>query len=691
MCVCVRLLGGEALPRVLPSELPSLHLPHMLALILNFLAAHSPFVPQCNVLRAFPPSPFSLLLLITALTYLPPLPPQPTPQVLPLTLRVLTGTAHPLHAPLQRNHGRAERSLRIEITENDDDDEGGEGGGKDSAAAYFLYTLDVSESDYPALKRDQSLLVDFAAFPNQFIDLVEGCRPPPSSSSPSSLPPSSSSTAVDLPPKYLARLTIPTSSPSSSSSSSSPGIFGIVEATQFKELTHLSLAFRPPTDHTLKAYLATRLRHLTPLHTNATHAHLSSSSLLSQEQARTHFLSLQLTSLQHQKEEELSSLRSSHSTTLQSALTTYTQEKQALLNKHEQQLTSLKKRLEETERRRAELAEARHGQEASLRELTREVDGLTTRLVGKEEEVLLLQGEKKEVEGCLRKVERERDEVMVKLEGLRQQLCDQGEVLGKTKALQVAAEGGRKRMEEALELYKNNALTLQEKLEVSVGEIQKGNAIIHKLQGEVQGLRGKIKTKNEVLKKQEALLMEGQRGQDAGQNRLSAAVQENGGLTQVVGEMKVALQEARRENESNQQVITWLNKEINDLQLGRGSSGLMYGTTGGGMGCGGKALQNHHRHSTSSSTAASVATFIPSYHHHHHTTPAKGTSGQPLVTPSPVAAAAAATSTTKKQQQQQQEQQQPQHERANMSASSLESASSTHYLDALGLSDPYQQ
>ena len=469
-----------------------------------------------------------------------------------------------------------------------------------------------------------------------------------------------------------------------------------MEATQFKELTHLSLAFRPPSDHTLKAYLATRLRHLTLLHAVSTHAHLSTSSLLSDEQARTHSLSLQLSELQHQKEEEISSLRSSHSTALQTALAAHTHEKQSLLTKHEQQLTNLKKRLEETERRRAELAEARHGQEASLRDLTRQVEGLTTRLAGKEEEVLLLLGEKKEVEGCLKRVERERDEAWVKLEGLRQQLSDQGEVLGKTKALRAAAEGGRKRMEEALELYKNNALTLQEKLEVSVGEIQKGNAIIHKLQGEAQALRGKIKTKNEVLKKQEALLMEGQRGQDAGEHRLSAAVQENGRLTQVVGEMKVALEEARRENESNQQVITWLNKEINDLQLGRGSTGLMYATTGGG-GNGGKGRQNHHGHSMSSSTAASVATFIPSYHHH-HTTPTKGSSGQPIVTPSPVAAAT--TSTTKKQQQQQQQQRQKQqqqqllqqqHEKVNMSASSLDSASSTHYLDALGLSDPYQQ
>lgn len=578
--------------------------------------------------------------------------------------------------------------LRIEITQKDDDDkddEVPEGGGDDNAPAYFLYFLDVSETDYPALKRDQSLLVDFAAFPNQFIDMVEGCRVTPSSSSPPSLPPSST---AEPHPKYLARLTIP----SSSSSPPSSGTFSIVEATQFKELTHLSLAFRPPTDHTLKVYLATRLRHLTLLHAASTHAHISTSSLLSHEQARIRSLSLQLSELQHQKEEEISSLRSSHTNALETALAAHAHEKQSQLHKHEQQMTNLKKRLEETERRRTELAEARHGQEASLREMARQVEDLTTCLAGKEEEVLLRLGEKEEMEGSLKRVERERDDALVKVEGLRQQLNDQGEVLGKTKALQAAAEGGRKRMEEALELYKNNALTLQEKLEMSVGEIQKGNAIIHKLQADAQAFRRKLKTKNEVLKKQEALLVEGQRGQDAGQHRLSMAVEENGRLTQVVREMKMALEEAKRENDSNQQVITWLNKEINDLQLGRGSSGLMYATTGGG-GTGGKGRRLHNRLSTSSSsTAASVATFIPSYQHYHHTTPSKGTGGQPVhVTPSPTAAAP--VSTVKKQQQQQQEQHKEplQHEKVDMSASSLESVSSTHYLDALGLSDPYQQ
>ena len=40
-----------------------------------------------------------------------------------------------------------------------------------------------------------------------------------------------------------------------------------------------------------------------------------------------------------------------------------------------------------------------------------------------------------------------------------------------------------------MELYKANCLTLQEKLEASVGEINKGNHIIQKIQAEYRALK----------------------------------------------------------------------------------------------------------------------------------------------------------------------------------------------------------
>lgn len=41
----------------------------------------------------------------------------------------------------------------------------------------FFYHLRITESDYPAIKNQQGLLVDFYGFPNQLITLLEKCDP----------------------------------------------------------------------------------------------------------------------------------------------------------------------------------------------------------------------------------------------------------------------------------------------------------------------------------------------------------------------------------------------------------------------------------------------------------------------------------------------------------------------------------
>lgn len=601
--------------------------------------------------------------------------------MVPLTLRVLTGTANSTYTTSNQvgNYSRSEHVLRIEITQYDNPTEE-KAGDEDAAASYFLYTLDVSESEYPILKRDQSLLVDFADFPDQFIGLVAQCRVSHSSTNASQRSSAASCDTIpaEVPPPYRARLTLAPSSALSTSPSSS-AVFAIVEATPFKELSHLSLAFCPPTDHHLKAFLATRLQHLTFLHAAAVRTHHSVSHLLSEEQARNLSLTTALSSLRREKEEETGTLNRTHMEAMTTALAEHSREKDQLISRHESQMNALRKRCEETERRRMELAEARHANEAKLREVTRRVEQLTDRLAESDKNTRTLVEEKKGLEDTLRNAEKHWDEAKLREEGLLQKLKGQDDVLERTKALQLAAEGARRRMEEALELYKNNALALQEKLEVSVGEIQKGNMIIQKLQTETQTLRGKIKTKNEVLKKQEALLVEGRRGQDAGVHRLSVVVQENGRLTQELGALKTALEESRRENESNQQIITWLNKEINDLQLGRGSHGLMHATVGGVEGPKyGRAKQHN------SSTAASVATFIPSYN-----TPAKyrGDTISQATPKSPV------KSNAVDKDPHQSKSPLPRHSPSlgvNVSASAMSTAASTHYLDMLGLSDPYQ-
>jgi hypothetical protein len=46
---------------------------------------------------------------------------------------------------------------------------------------FFLYQLEVTEADFQLLKREQALHVDFAAFPQNVLELLDLCAAPKSS------------------------------------------------------------------------------------------------------------------------------------------------------------------------------------------------------------------------------------------------------------------------------------------------------------------------------------------------------------------------------------------------------------------------------------------------------------------------------------------------------------------------------
>ena len=105
----------------------------------------------------------------------------------------------------------------------------------DDHDSYFLYTLDVGETDYHQLKHDQSLVVNFDVFPSKLIDLIELCV---------SSPPSSSSSLLSTFNVHL---------------DTNTGILSVTETNGFKHLTHLSLHLKRGNDTAIKSYLASRL------------------------------------------------------------------------------------------------------------------------------------------------------------------------------------------------------------------------------------------------------------------------------------------------------------------------------------------------------------------------------------------------------------------------------------------------
>uniref|UniRef100_A0A3Q2DXM9 Spindle assembly abnormal protein 6 homolog n=1 Tax=Cyprinodon variegatus TaxID=28743 RepID=A0A3Q2DXM9_CYPVA len=110
----------------------------------------------------------------------------------------------------------------------------------DDADPFFLFTLPVSEEDYQSLKVQQGLLIDFASFPQKFIDLLNLCNAEPDADN----------------PRFLLQLTC---QPVMADSSAT---FSVVEMNAFKHLNHLSLRLLQGSDREVKDYLAARLSSL---------------------------------------------------------------------------------------------------------------------------------------------------------------------------------------------------------------------------------------------------------------------------------------------------------------------------------------------------------------------------------------------------------------------------------------------
>jgi len=132
-------------------------------------------------------------------------------------------------------------------------------------------------------------------------------------------------------------------------------------------------------------------------------------------------------------------------------------------------------------------------------------------------------------------------------------------------------------------MYITNGEALQEKLRDSGAEMTRGNALIARLQSEVKQLREKSKAKSEIIARQEESIQE-LRSKLAEMERASLferdatllAKTQGDVLRKQLDEANDKIQESAKLIASNQEVIAYLNEEINKWQLGLRSGGEVY-------------------------------------------------------------------------------------------------------------------
>ncbi|XP_075040154.1 spindle assembly abnormal protein 6 homolog [Mixophyes fleayi] len=437
----------------------------------------------------------------------------------------------------------------------------------DDSDPFFLYNLVISEEDFQSLKLQQGLLVDFSAFPQKFIDLLYQC--------------------INEENKEVPRFLLQLSS-SGAVLGSSPAQLDVVETNPFKHLTHLSLRLLPANDMEVKTYLATCLRCIKDEKImlqqtlKKTEEDLSRQLMCAQQALSEK--SLELEKLKSDSSYKISALTSQHTAELTSEkeksqqtsaqlLQQYEQHRKEYESSHQKNTQHMQDRLHELEQSNKDLLERRYKAESTIRELRAKYQGLEEEVQRVQQKVASLDRENTALDAECHDKEKEINRLQTRLAVLEQELKDKDHLVLRNSEILTATQEQKTRLEASSEKKQVQIGKLEATIKSLSAELLKANDIIKKLQGDLKTLMGKLKLKNAVTVQQEKLLAENkiliqdeQRNMKDVQQSLRLKEEEVEKLHEQLQQTERKLEESKELLKTNENVISWLNKQLNENQ-----------------------------------------------------------------------------------------------------------------------------
>ncbi|XP_018417459.1 PREDICTED: spindle assembly abnormal protein 6 homolog [Nanorana parkeri] len=435
----------------------------------------------------------------------------------------------------------------------------------DDTDLLFLYNLIISEDDFQSLKLQQSLLVDYTAFPQKFIDLLHQCVNEESKDA----------------PRFLLQLSY-----SGPVLGSSPAQLDVIETNSFKHLTHLSLRFQPANDVEVKTYLATCLRCIKDEKCvlqqalKKTEEDLSRQLIFAQQALSDKMIELE--KLKTDTSLKISELTSQHTTESTSEKEKAQQAYAQLLQQYEQQrrefdcslqksTQQMQSRVSELEQSNKELLERRYKSESTVRELRSKFQGLEEELQRAQQKVSSLGRENTSLDAECHDKEKEMNRLQTRLAVLEQELKDKDQIVQRSNEILSATQQQKIGLESSGEKKQAQVERLEATIQSLSAELLKANSIIKKLQGDLKTLISKLKLKNAVtvqqekhLSEKEKLIQERENNIVDVQHSLHVKEEEVEKLHERLQETEQKLEESKELLKTNENVISWLNKQLNE-------------------------------------------------------------------------------------------------------------------------------
>ncbi|XP_078484906.1 spindle assembly abnormal protein 6 homolog [Ciona intestinalis] len=442
----------------------------------------------------------------------------------------------------------------------------------DDKDPFFLFNLCLGEEDFQSLKTQQGLLVDFSAFPQRFIALLQQSHSEESRES----------------PKFLLQFVLEESS-SFSTSNSGCGILKVIETNPFKHLTHLSLNFLHGNDSDVKKYLASCLK-----------STLDHKAWLENKLSETeHDLGQKLEKTRQQlscKSQELDQLRSDaggkserlttkHAQELnmerektlklqEDLQKRYDRERKDLDSTYQKNLRQKEVRLSELENVNKELTDRRYRAEATIREQKTKLASLDEEHRRCRSDLQQSRRENSSLEAERHSQEKTIQQMKTRVAVLEQELLDKEQLVARITSSLDASQQQKEQLDDRRSEQQIQIRKMEATIKTMSDELIKGNEIIKKLQDELRGYMGKVKIKNEVTTRQEKLIGEKEQMAEKTRKELEETTNKlkksEDEATKLKDQLETALnklEESKNLLKTNENVINWLNKQINEQHL----------------------------------------------------------------------------------------------------------------------------
>ncbi|EHH14983.1 hypothetical protein EGK_01006 [Macaca mulatta] len=321
-----------------------------------------------------------------------------------------------------------------------------------------------------SLKFQQGLLVDFLAFPQKFIDLLQQCT---------------QEHAKEI-PRFLLQLVSP-----AAILDNSPAFLNVVETNPFKHLTHLSLKLLPGNDVEIKKFLAGCLKCSKTLAEKNQELDKLRNEWASHTAALTNKHSQELTNEKEKALQAQVQYQRQHE-----------QQKKDLEILHQQNIHQLQNRLSELEAANKDLTERKYKGDSTIRELKAKLSGVEEELQRTKQEVLSLRRENSTLDAECHEKEKRINQLQTKVAVLEQEIKDKDQLVLRTKEAFDTIQEQKVVLEENGE---KNQVQLG-KLEATIKSLSAELLKVCKLQEQLEATVKKLEESKQLLKNNEKLI-----------------------------------------------------------------------------------------------------------------------------------------------------------------------------------------